>query len=201
MFHDVRLPDTVERGAQGGPRFNTTVLELSSGYEKRNAAWSKTRGEWDIGYGIARFTDLEEVIAFFYARMGRLYGFRFKDWADHTVDLGVQLVAVGGETTMQLVKRYVSGAYYFERAIYKPVAGSVTIRKNGSTMGSGWSVNNDTGLVTFTAPLVAADQITASFEFDVPVRFADDSLDVNVDIFNAGQIPNIKLIEIKQLDE
>ena len=34
-FDEVRLPTNVEKGAVGGPMFNTTVLELTSGPSNR----------------------------------------------------------------------------------------------------------------------------------------------------------------------
>ena len=39
--------------------------------------------------------------------------------------------------------------------------------------------------------------MTAGFEFDVPVRFDTDYLEVDLAYFEAGQIPSIPIIEIK----
>ncbi len=52
VFHEVRMPIDVERGAVGGPGFKTRVLPLESGFEQRNIDWSDTRGEWDLSYGL-----------------------------------------------------------------------------------------------------------------------------------------------------
>jgi len=38
--------------------------------------------------------------------------------------------------------------------------------------------------------------VTAGFEFDVPVRFESDELDINLLAFEAGDIPSIPLIEV-----
>ena len=43
---------------------------------------------------------------------------------------------------------------------------------------------------------VAGAAITAGFEFDVPVRFDTDFLDIDLTAFEAGAIPKIPLIEI-----
>ena len=54
-----------------------------------------------------------------------------------------------------------------------------------------------TGLVTFASGAPAADEvITASFEFDVPVRFAEDALKVRMTMDDFGDIPSIPLIEV-----
>ena len=82
-FHEIRFPDNISRGARGGPERRTQVVELASGDEERNASWANSRRRYDVAYGIRRADDLAAVVAFFEARNGRLFGFRFKDWADY----------------------------------------------------------------------------------------------------------------------
>ena len=82
-FHEVRFPDNISRGARGGPERRTQIVELASGDEERNASWANSRRRYDVAYGIRRADDLAAVVAFFEARNGRLYGYRFKDWADY----------------------------------------------------------------------------------------------------------------------
>ncbi|OYV38786.1 MAG: hypothetical protein B7Z80_09065 [Rhodospirillales bacterium 20-64-7] len=43
----------------------------------------------------------------------------------------------------------------------------------------------------------AGSAITAGFMFDVPVRFDTDFLEVDLSAIEAGQIPNVPLIEVK----
>jgi uncharacterized protein (TIGR02217 family) len=40
--------------------------------------------------------------------------------------------------------------------------------------------------------------ITAGFEFDVPVRFDSDALDVTLDLERTGSITSISLVEIRR---
>jgi len=79
-FHEIRFPDNISRGARGGPERRTQIVELASGDEERNASWANSRRRYDAAYGIRRADDLASVVAFFEARNGRLYGFRWKDW-------------------------------------------------------------------------------------------------------------------------
>ncbi|MFV0299443.1 MAG: TIGR02217 family protein [Paracoccus sp. (in: a-proteobacteria)] len=206
-FHEIRFPDNISRGARGGPERRTQIVELASGDEERNASWANSRRRYDVAYGIRRADDLAAVVAFFEARNGRLYGFRFKDWADHrscipsrTPSPTDQQIGTGdGDTTsFQLVKRYVSGGQSWTRAITKPVAGTVQIALNGVAQGSGWSVDHKTGLVDFDTAPTDGIAITASFEFDVPVRFDSDALDVTLDIERLGSITSIPLLEIRR---
>ena len=206
-FHEVRFPDNISRGARGGPERRTQIVELASGDEERNASWANSRRRFDVSYGIRRADDLAAVVAFFEARNGRLYGFRFKDWADHksclpshTASATDQQIGTGDgvTTSFQLIKRYASGGQSWARAITKPVAGTVRIALNGVPQAAGWVVDHTTGVVSFeTAPSVAI-AITAGFEFDVPVRFDSDALDVTLDIERLGSITSIPLLEIRR---
>jgi uncharacterized protein (TIGR02217 family) len=77
-FHEVRFPDNIAYGATGGPEFSTTVVATGSGHEKRNVNWSEARGRWDVASGLKKQVQIDELIAFFRARRGKAYGFRFR---------------------------------------------------------------------------------------------------------------------------
>lgn len=207
MFHEIRFPDDISRGARGGPERRTTIVELASGDEERNASWANSRRRYDVSYGIRRADDLATVVAFFEARNGRLRGFRFKDWSDYRSCLPSQVPAAtdqvigtgdGTTSTFQLVKRYASGAQSWTRAITKPVIGTVQIALNGIPQASGWSVDPATGVINFAAAPGDSVAISAGFEFDVPVRFDSDALDVTLDIERLGSITSIPLLEIRR---
>jgi len=206
-FHEVRFPDDISRGARGGPERRTQIVELASGDEERNASWANSRRRYDAAYGIRRADDLAAVVAFFEARNGRLYAFRWKDWADYKSCLPSQMPAAtdqtigagdGTTTDFQLVKSYTSGAQTWTRTISKPVAGTVRIAIDGVDQASGWSVDTTTGIVRFATAPASGAAITAGFEFDVPVRFDTDTLDVTLDIERLGSITSIPLIEVRR---
>lgn len=206
-FHEVRFPDDISCGARGGPERRTQIVELASGDEERNASWANSRRRYDVAYGIRRADDLAAVVAFFEARNGRLYGFRFKDWADwksclpsQTPAATDQVIGTGDGTTtdFQLVKAYASGTQTWNRAITKPVAGSVTVAIDGVEQATGWSIDTSAGIVSFTSAPAIGATITAGFEFDVPVRFDTDTLDVTLDIERLGSITSIPLLEIRR---
>ncbi len=206
-FHEVRFPDDISRGARGGPERRTQVVELASGDEERNASWANSRRRYDAAYGIRRADDLAAVVAFFEARNGRLYGFRWKDWADYKSCLPSQTPAAmdqvigtgdGVTTQFQLVKAYTSGSQTWTRTITKPVSSTVLVAIDGTEQASGWSVDTTTGLVTFSTAPANGAAITSGFEFDVPVRFDSDTLDVTLDIERLGSITSIPLIEVRR---
>lgn len=217
FFDDIRLPIDVERGASGGPGFNTTIRALTNGFEKRNRNWSVARGRWDVGYGIDNKADLEGVINTFYAVNGMADGFRFKDWSDFQIGDNItpdvttrQLIGTTDTVTanFQIFKRYTRGSTFFDRTINKIVVGTARLWVNNVeiTEGAGageFTIDNDTGIITLGSTLVAQSgtEVEILCEFDVPVRFNTDQLEINVEgFFNIDSvisIPSIDIIEIR----
>ena len=206
-FHEVRFPDNISRGARGGPERRTQVVELASGDEERNASWANSRRRYDVAYGIRRADDLASVVAFFEARNGRLHGFRYKDWADYKSCLPSQAITAtdqqigtgtGSQQTFQLGKRYASGAQTWVRTVAKPVAGTVRVALGTVEQLSGWTLDATTGVITFTAAPAGGVIVRAGFEFDVPVRFDSDTLDMTLDFERLGSITAIPLLEIRR---
>jgi uncharacterized protein (TIGR02217 family) len=206
-FHEVRFPDNISRGARGGPERRTQVVELASGDEERNGSWANSRRHYDVAYGIRRADDLAAVVAFFEARNGRLHGFRFKDWADYKSALPSQAITAtdqpigtgtGSLQSFQLTKRYTSGAQTWMRTITKPVVGTVRVALDMAEQLSGWTLDATTGVISFATAPAGGVIVRAGFEFDVPVRFDTDSLDVTLDFERLGSITSIPLLEIRR---
>ena len=204
-FHDVRLPLAFSLGTTGGPTWRTEIVQLASGREFRNSQWSMSRRRWDIGGAVKSAEDLAELTAFFEARRGRLYGFRLRDVSDYvsaqsgmSVQATDQLLGLGDGalTEFQLVKRSISGGVEQVRKITRPVAASVRVGVNDVEQLSGWSVDGTTGLLNFINPPPQHAQITAGFEFDIPVRFDADQLEVSMDVMGVGRIVSAPVIEL-----
>ncbi|MCY1664165.1 DUF2460 domain-containing protein [Rhizobium sp. SL86] len=207
-FHEVRFPLRLALGVTGGPVRRTDIVSLSNGRENRNARWRQARRSYDAGSGIRSVADLYEALAFFEARRGQLYGFRFRDPIDFAsagplqpVRPTDQLIGTGDGATQsfQLVKTYADGGGGVVRSIAKPVSGTVVLALNGAAVPSDrYSVNTATGVVTFQAGHMPGPgvEIRAGYEFDVPVRFDTDRIEVNLSAFQAGRIPAIPITEI-----
>ena len=53
------------------------------------------------------------------------------------------------------------------------------------------------GLVRFVMPPAESMTISAGFEFDVPVRFDTDRIQTSVASFQAGDVPNVPVVEVR----
>ncbi|ETA52034.1 DUF2460 domain-containing protein [Ponticoccus alexandrii] len=207
-FHDVRFPADLSFGSFGGPERRTDIVTLTSGFEERNTPWQHSRRRYDAGLGLRSLDDVAALIDFFEARSGQLYGFRWKDWADFKsckpsarIDDGDQVIARGDGATraFQLIKTYRSGNVSYARPITKPVSGTVTAAVQNTPMREGvhFEIDLTTGVITFNEPPPESVAVTAGFEFDVPVRFDTDRINVSVASFRAGQVPDVPVVEVR----
>ena len=231
-FRDTRLPEDLERGAIGGPTFSTAVNETKGGRETRNQNWVFARYVWQFGYGTMAAEDYRELTAFFLARRGSFEGFRFKDWTDYQAlgrDAGPDFVGEVGQVepdgAWRLVKTYAGG---YERAIVKPVAGTIQLyNRHGHTVdtrqvniaggtdpvgdrspsGAGtYSIDPNTGIVGGVDAMLRPTKLTSNQhllwtgEFDIPVRFVGDRLSSRVLHIGAVEVPNLRIIELNYQD-
>jgi uncharacterized protein (TIGR02217 family) len=207
-FHEVRFPANLSFGSLGGPERRTDIVTLANGYEERNTPWAHSRRRYDAGVGLRSLDDVERLIAFFEARRAQMFGFRWKAWADFRSCLPSaqtgpddQVIARADGTTrvFQLIKTYRSGDQSYARPITKPVLGTVTMGVEGTRLYEGvdFEVDLTTGLVTLTEIPTTGQEITAGFEFDVPVRFDTDRIATSVASFKAGEVPRVPVLEIR----
>ncbi len=208
-FHETRFPVSISFASSGGPERRTEIVSLASGAEERNSPWQHARRRYDAGLGVQSMDDLQAVIAFFEARRGQLYGFRWKDITDCSSAMGSALLTAedqqigvgdGATSVFLLSKTYENGPYVYTRPITKPVQGSLMVAMDGNLQQEGVDYTADyvLGTVTFVAGApISGALITAGFEFDVPVRFDTPFLNITIEAFNAGAVPSVPIIEVR----
>ncbi len=206
-FHEVRLPARLAFGSTGGVERRTEIVTLGSGFERRSTPWAEGRRRYLIGANLRSLDDMATLTAFFEARRGRLYGFRFRDFADFkSCAPGASTNAVdqmlgqgdGVRTGFALSKRYGEDDSAADRRISKPVEGTVRVAVDGiERPGDAFAVDYATGLITLDEAPAAGSVVTAGFEFDTPVRFDTDRIEVTLESFGAGRMAAAPLIEVR----
>jgi len=207
-FHEIRFPANLSFGSVGGPERRTEIVTLSNGFEERNTPWADSRRRYDAGVGLRSLDDVEALIAFFEARRGQLFGFRWKDWSDYKSSIPSaaphfedQLLGHGDGVTrdFQILKTYKSGNQSYARPIAKPVAATVLVGAGGVQMTETihFTFDATAGIISFEAAPDPGAPVTAGFEFDVPVRFDTDRIQTSVASFKAGQVPNVPVVEVR----
>ena len=206
-FHEARLPARLAFGCTGGVERRTEVTTLASGFEQRSTPWALGRRRYLIATATRPLDEVAELVSFFEARRGRLAGFRFRDPADFkscapsaqpAADDQVLGTGDGARIAFQLTKTYGAGPEAVVRPIAKPVAGTVKLAVAGVALAAeAFSVEPTTGLVTLAAAPAAGAAVTAGFEFDTPVRFDLDRLDVTLEGFAAARVAACALVEVR----
>jgi uncharacterized protein (TIGR02217 family) len=205
-FDDVAFPLSIGREASLAPAFSTQIVEAPSGHERRSSDWADARLSFDAGPGVRSEADIATLIAFFRARRGAARGFRFADpYDDRSCGLGEtpgpldQRLGVGDgvKAEFPLQRFYGPGEEAQVRRISRPVAGSIRVAVDGIESTSGWS-HAGLGVIAFDEAPAEGAVLTAGYRFDVPVRFAEDRLDINRVTFAAGEAPSVPLVEIRE---
>lgn len=206
-FDDVLYPIALGRDAAVMPEFSTSVTVTASGHERRNSLWSDARLRFDVGPGIRSEAELGVLVAFFRARRGQARGFRLHDPSDHssngmtgTPGPADQLLGTGDGLTARfaLCKRY--GADDSEaqvRRITRPRDESLRVSVGGIERTTGWTLEPG-GWLRFDSAPASMAEVRAGFRFDVPVRFAEDRLEIGGSFATAGEAPSVPLIEVRE---
>lgn len=204
-FHETLFPLDVALGARGDPERRTDVVTLGSRPRKPQCALGKfaaamagglrrenarrSRGDHRLLRGAAR-----QALWIPLARQGRLLvrrAGRDRDAARPDDRTGRR-----NQSAIRIDEDLGASFAPYVRAIAKPVAGSVRIAVAGAET-SAFTLDATTGMVTFAAAPAAGAAISAGFRFDVPVQFDTDFLEIDHSAFEAGEIPNIPVIEIR----
>ncbi|WP_159761517.1 DUF2460 domain-containing protein [Sphingomonas sp. 8AM] len=191
-FDDVMFPLALGREAEVTPTFSTGVTTSAGGRETRRVAWAEARTRYDVGPGVRSETDVATLLAFYRARLGAARGFRLRDPFDWRAS--GETIGTGDGVTRQfaLVRRYDAAT----RRITRPVAGSVRVTVGGVTTTAFTLAPG--GIVTLDAAPAQGAVVAAAFDFDVPVRFAEDHLSVTRATYLAGAAPSVPLIEVRE---
>lgn len=204
-FDDVHFPLALGRDAACAPEFVTSVAVTASGHERRGSLWSDARLRFDVGPGVRSEAELGELIAFFRARRGAARGFRLADPYDFSSNAMTgtptpldQPIGTGDglAASFALVKRYGIGDDPQIRRITRPRADSILVSIDGILTGD-WTLE-EAGVIAFASAPATGATIRAGFLFDVPVRFAEDRLDISGSAFLAGEAPSVPLIEVRE---
>lgn len=204
-FLELQFNPAISYGSAGGPGFNTTVFEGHGGVEQRGRNWATTKGRWNVAHGIRNHSDFEAIRKLFMSVRGKAIGFRFKDWGDYLMALEAATpVANGVNNTFKMQRTYTAGSLNYVRRIFKPVTGTIHVFDNavertvGTADANRVTIDYATGIMTFGASIIPLNThvITVTGEYDLPVRFDTDNLDVAQENFDMETWSNIPLVEL-----
>lgn len=200
-FVDERFPEEYAYGAVASDDWLAEVVETRNRIEARNLPVSNVRRSWDLSTTGKTKAQRSGIHDYFLAMRGPVHSFPFRDLFDYECARSTIATGDGSDLTIQLVKPYTIGSQTYSRPITKPITSSVRVWVNGIEQLSGWTVSRTTGIVTFSVAPADGAVIEASFEFDVPVRFAESRLSWRAENRNVAQgliffCDSLSLIEV-----
>ena len=204
FYDDLIFPPRLAYTSSGGPSFSTTVIGTASGRESRNRNWIAPLRKYNATKPAMTVSEYEELVRHFASAGGKHAGFPFEDpldYSSHPLSLDPtstdQVIGVGDglQTEFQLIKQYAFASQQYVRAIKKPRHGTVAVAVEGVNLSEfDFEVDYSTGIVSFNSAPVG--EITAGYEFFVPVRYDSDDFLARIDDIDAIVV-DIPLVEIR----
>jgi uncharacterized protein (TIGR02217 family) len=195
-FSEERLDLGYDYGTVATITTKTSIIESKNGTEQRTPQWYQPLLQFNIGERSEINDQLDQFIAFYTARKGAFQGFRFKDWSDYQFST---IITLNANKQAQLFKAYSVAGFTVKRPLVKIVPGSILLSVGNSPLTTGWNVNFNTGIITFDQ--VQTEPIQVAGEFDVPVRFATDKINLRFEAFEACEPEsNLKLFSLENLN-
>ena len=210
-FHEVRFPANLSFGSVGGPERRTEIVTLTNGFEERNTPWAHSRRRYDAGVGLRSPGRCGGADRVFRGAAGQLYGFRWKDWADYKSCPSSQ-----GREPRGSADRHgrrgdarVSAVEDLSSRASRAMCGRSPSRWPGTVLVGGRRGCRRSRAIDFSVDLTTGDRelcrsrpaagvaVTAGFEFDVPVRFDTDRIQTSVASFQAGDVPQVPVVEVR----
>ncbi len=171
-------------GVNIGPSWSTRIAESGGGDEQRIQKWTYPLTRLELVYDTRSPADYAKLLDLFMAVEGKTFGWLFAPPNDKStalpggaVNFDDSLIGTGDgvETDFQLAKTYSFGSQVKLRKITRPRVASVRCGVAGAETAA-FTVDAVTGIVTFTVAPGPGQQVTAGFDFMIPVRFDTDFL-------------------------
>jgi uncharacterized protein (TIGR02217 family) len=205
-FLEERISVDIRYDARYHDEFNVEHTETSSGGEYPRLIHPFPRRQFTIAYQLEREEMFAEVMNLYYRAYGTFAGFRAKCVDDYSTNNNTQtpthldqtLVQLTS-TTYQFVKEYGTDKTGIpvigrpKRTLYKLVSGTIAIGVGAVLVTTGYTVDVNTGVVTFSS--APGGVVTGGCYFDIPVRFVNP-VPVTINHKTSRYLDSVELIEL-----
>jgi uncharacterized protein (TIGR02217 family) len=175
-FLEARLSPKITAGSEGGPTQPQRSKIYTGRRLKQNFTALMPIHRYEVSHGVRTHADYQTVLDLFYVVMFTPYeGFRFKDWGDYQLTQANSRLTLISGSNYQINRVHTFGAVEFLRPIYKPVDGTIVVKRDrsGTISTATATVTASTGVAAISGH-VSGDTYTCEGEFDVPVTFTSD---------------------------
>lgn len=191
------LENCINYGYNGGPSFNTQIVSLLNGKEKRNANWSQPRHQFTLNFNNISKTDYLQLKQLHLNCMGQLKSFKFKDWLDFESKNEDFAIGDGTKKKFQFGKVSIIDNIQYFRQIYCLKSSSIQIFLDDVLVSpSNFTIDENRGTINFNTAPQNGKVLSWSGEFYVWTRFNTDDFPFSfdsIDSFNG----TVNLIEVQ----
>ncbi|HXJ62427.1 MAG TPA: DUF2460 domain-containing protein [Actinomycetota bacterium] len=185
------------------PTWGTRMQRAVSGRELRVSDYANPIWNFTLTYSVLHdatfgttyvspYTELRTLMNFVNVHRGAWDTFLFDDITDDTVVGGAIATADGVNSGYGLVRALIPGG--FKEQMFAPHTVSAVYLDGVPT--SAYTLDSNTGVITFTSPPSAGVAITADFTYYFRVRFAADRLDFEEFYHNFWEVKQLKLVSV-----
>jgi uncharacterized protein (TIGR02217 family) len=198
LFLDINFPKKICHFERNIVEFFTIVQKAKNGSENRVILNDIGCMKYVIEGGMMKKSDIETISNFFRIVKGRGFSFRFFDENDNSaIDEILEKIS---EDTYQLIKTYKFSDFLAKKNITKPIQNTVILKSEEGVLieNTDYIVQHLTGNIKILNPKFLANiqNIRATFNFDVEVRFENDELKISQDKFNNFYLNELTMTEI-----
>lgn len=177
-YLDAYLQPCPGYGWQGGPSFQTQIVQMVNGRENRNAQHDNVRHQFSAPFQNITREAYRNIKQMHLVCKGMLRCFKFRDELDFEATDELFGYGDGVETEFQLRKISTVDGVSCERLVFV-IEDGASIKVNGVVTAA--TIDQDRGIVTFAAAPASAAALTWSGMFAVWVRFNQDYLPFSID--------------------
>lgn len=195
-------------GWTGGAEFQTRIVEMANGRERRNANWSQPRHRYNAPFLNISKEAYNQLYSMFMVAHAQVHAFLFRDELTNVAVNELFGVGDGVRVEWPLTMLFTEDGRNFQRevyALYSPLpngdaqAETPVITKD-FTPTAAFTVDHERGKVIFDVAPTAGQVLRWSGSFAIWVRFAQDYLPFSLDNINATN-GSIDVVEVPPPDE
>lgn len=187
------IPACEGYGFNGGPEFQTRIVEMANGRERRNGNWDQPRHKYSLPFMNIDKARYAAIKNHHMACRGQLHSFLYRDPLDDEADDELFGTGDGTTTEFQLTKLSIVDGVFLQRnvtALFIPDADgdgipadpAVTVNAAPTAV----TADYERGIITFAAAPGVGTILRWSGPFAVWVRFAQDWLPFSIDSRSHG---------------
>ncbi len=187
------------------PTFQTRIQRAVSGRELRALDYPFPLWQFTLVFDVLRdnpaagLDELRTLMGFYLLCQGAYAPFLFQDPSDYRVTGGLLGAGDASATVFQLQRAMgaaLPGGGFFEPIVAPNLVAAIYF--NGITQHpAGYSVDPDTGLVTFASPPGSGAIVTADFTYYFRCRFVDDRYDFENFMDRLWQLKKLTFISVR----